>query len=168
MAANMAAGAPGVGQRPGQRQPQRPAQMPSAPKPMQRDARRSSDAYVDDLDRNFIDLGDGTFAVEVGSYEGMITGEGRQLQHPDRKFAKEGMVEQGGKVYKVISSNQKKKMEEDLVNRQASRMQFAQEAQEAQALGTGFVAPEDLPVASAPAPLPAPAEKEPAYSAASA
>jgi len=177
MAANMAAGAPGVGQRPAQRQPQRPAQRPSAPKPTQRDVRRSSDAYVDELKLpEFIDLGDGTFAMEVGegsarpamsSYEDMITGGAGQRQQAEyNAFAKEGMVEQGGKVYKVISSNQKKKMEEDLVNRQASRMQFAQEAQEAQALGTGFVAPEDLPVASAPASLPAPAEKEPAYSAA--
>ena len=57
MAANMAARAPGVGQRPAQRQPQRPAQRPSAPKPMQRDVRRSSDAYVDELKLpEFIDL----------------------------------------------------------------------------------------------------------------
>lgn len=124
---------------------------------------KAPESYASGLEKQeYIDLGNGTFAVKVDPGEGGST-EPTLLHDIDgrigayRKALREqDIIESDGGFYRIVSKENKERQQKEYGKFASNRMQFESDAEEAKALGTEFVAPEDLQ-----APLPRPSELRP-------
>tara|TARA_R110000796_G_scaffold96136_1_gene201670 strand:+ start:6888 stop:8960 length:2073 start_codon:yes stop_codon:yes gene_type:complete len=129
---------------------------------------KAPESYASGLEKQeYIDLGNGTFAVKVDPGEGG-SAISMLLQSPDgstdikrihalnKSLKEQNIIESDGGLYRIVSKENKERQQKEYGKFASNRMQYESDAEEAKALGTEFVAPEDLPEQ-----LPRPSELRP-------